>query len=187
MGRGRDGTIKHDLWVFRTKEGTNKVEVRLAVEGEVHFIAEMPDGEKITGTNLNQLRMTVDDIFRGIETSKWEKIIEISVTGEYSRRENAAEIDLNWRIYWRAKRSDGRMLVKYTEDGPIGHPCTDRGERIIPYTEEAEAFLNAAADSIRSLRKKLADFFHADELELRIAENAPLLIAAEPEVKNENT
>jgi hypothetical protein len=186
MGRGRDGTIKHDLWVIRTKTGTHKVEVRLAVEGEVHFIAEMPDGEKITGTNLNQLRLSVEAIFLGIEIAKWEKIIEISVTGEYARRENAAEIDLSWRIYWRAKRSDGRTLVKYTEDGPIGHPCTARGcERIIPYTEEAEAFLNAAAESIRSLRKKLEDFFHADDLELRIAENAPLLLAAEPKQEGE--
>lgn len=184
MGRGRDGTIKHDTWVFRTKTGKYEVEIRLAVEGNVHFIAEMPGGGKITGTDLNQLRWDVEDAFLGLETAEWEKIIEISVDKEYRHQEDAASVGFSWRVYWQTEQSDGRRFVKYAEDGPIDHPYTrSEHERVIPYTEDAEAFLNAAAESIRALRRKLESFFWADDLEQKIARGVNLLPAPGPDHK----
>jgi hypothetical protein len=187
MGRSRDGTLKYEDWSFRVK-GFDKaltVEVRLDINKDVHFIASMPDGTKLTETDISRLRSAVDDKMRGIETYAWEKVLFVSVKGEYKSHHQVeskdAEVNMEWAIWWRAARSDGHTVWKREENthhieynGPMYYD-PDHG-RILPYTEAGEAFLRAAADSIRALRKKLEEFFQSDELQLRIEQNTlPLL------------
>lgn len=188
----RQKTMKFDVLNIRVEGGVEKQEIRVSTTGPLQLTAKLRDGTELTGTNVEEFKQDVVNRIVGISKLAWEKVLVVVVCSDTTwRNQGKVSLNLAWAVRYRAQ-VPGREYVWRMDDKPdsrIDHyHCVYAGGggdsyTVVPWSEEGEAFLAAASDSIIAFGKKIEDFFAGSEqLGQRIAEykGGLLLTEAKP-------
>jgi hypothetical protein len=177
----RQKTMKFDVLNVRIEGGVEKQEIRVSTTGPLQLTATLRDGTVLKGTNV-----VVNHIV-GISKLTWDKMLVVVVCSDTTwRNQGKVSLNLAWAVRYRAQAPGGSYVWRMDskDEGRIDHHhcvyASGSGDNftIVPWSEEGEAFLTAASDSIVAFGKKIENFFAGSEqLSRRIAEyNGGLLL-----------